>query len=30
VDVPARKFSDYRVTIDRDALPTGITVTKLL
>lgn len=29
-DAPARKFSDYRVTVDRDALPAGITVTELL
>lgn len=30
MDAPARKFSDYRVTVDRDALPAGITVTELL
>lgn len=30
VDAPARRFSDYRVTIDRNALPAGITVTELL
>lgn len=30
VDAPARKFSDYRVTVSREALPAGITVTELL
>lgn len=29
-DAPARKFYDYRVTVDRDALPAGVTVTELL
>lgn len=29
-DAPARKFSDYRLAVDRDALPAGITVTELI
>jgi CRISPR-associated protein Csd2 len=27
---PARRFSDYRVTIDRDNLPDGVTVQEWL
>ena len=29
IDTPARSFTDYRVSIDRDSLPAGVTLTEM-
>ena len=29
-DTPARSFADYEVSIDRDGLPTGVTIEEVL
>lgn len=30
IDIPARSFADYRVSIDRESMPTGVTLTEMV